>query len=228
MFWALPGGMEALVVALTPERVVPEAVDELGGLGADGVVVATPAPEMAALVEGDAGEALRSIGHSSPVLVTFAFSRDAVRHPLDASGFLVPRVEGRFMTACSFATTKWAHLGAADPSTVVLRASAGRYGDDRAIGADDDAVVASLLADLDDLVGLDADPFEVRISRWRDGFPQYEPGHLDRVAAVEADVRARFGGRVAVAGAALHGIGIPACIRSGREAARAIATGGNP
>ena len=108
------------------------------------------------------------------------------------------------MTACSFATTKWSHLGAADAATVVLRASAGRYGDDRAIDRDDDALLHDTLADLDALLGLGADPTEVRISRWRDGFPQYEPGHLDRVAAIEADVAEHLPG-VAVAGAAYRG-----------------------
>jgi len=229
VFWALPGGMAALVEALTAAlagsgvRFVAEAVEDLPGLraGCDGVVVATPARSMAALLGGESARVLRAIGHSSPVLVTFAFGRDAVRHPLDATGLLVPRAEGRFLTACSFATTKWAHLGAADPSTVVLRASAGRHGDDRAIDADDATLVDTMLRDLDDLLGLDAGPSEVRVSRWRDGFPQYEPGHLRRVAAVEADLRDRLPG-VATAGAALHGIGIPACIRSGRDAARAV------
>lgn len=231
VFWALPGGMAALVGAVVAflERVgirfVAAAVERLADLpSADGVVVATPARPTAAIVGGEAARLLRSIGHSSPVLVSLAFGRDAVRHPLDASGFLVPRSDGRLLTACSFATTKWEHLGAADPSTVVLRASAGRYGDDRAIDADDDLVVAGVLADLDELLGLDDGPVEVRISRWRDGFPQYEPGHLSRVAAIEADVRTRLP-RVALAGAALHGIGIPACIRSGREAARSVVEG---
>lgn len=227
VFWALPGGMAALVGALVAAleaagvAFVAEAVDELADLDAGAVVVATPARSMAALVGGDAAAALRSIGHASPVLVTLAFAREAIRHPLDASGFLVPRAEGRLLSACSFATTKWAHLAAADPSTVVLRASAGRYGDDRAIDADDDAVVSGLLDDLDDLLGLDDGPGEVRVSRWRDGFPQYEPGHLRRVAAVEADVAQRLP-HVAVAGAALHGIGVPACIRSGRAAATSL------
>jgi oxygen-dependent protoporphyrinogen oxidase len=227
VFWALPGGMAALVGTLVDAlreagvAFVEEPVASLGDVEADGIVVATPARSMAQLVGGDAGAALRSIGHASPVLVTLAFARSAVRHPLDATGLLVPRAEGRTLTACSFATTKWAHLAEADPSTVLLRASAGRYGDDRAIGADDDALVGELLADLDELLGLDDGPYAVRVSRWRDGFPQYEPGHLRRVAAVEADVRARLP-RVAVAGHALHGIGVPSCIRSGRDAARSL------
>lgn len=225
VFWALPGGMAALVAALVDAletasvRFQADAVGDLAQLPADGIVVAVPARAMASLVGGDAAAALRSIGHASPVLVSLAFAAGALRHPLDASGLLVPRSEDRFLTACSFATTKWAHLVAADPSTAILRASAGRYGDDRAIDADDDTVVARVLDDLDALLGVTEGPYEVRVSRWRDGFPQYEPGHLSRVEAIEQDVRDRLP-HVALAGAALHGIGIPACIRSGRDAAR--------
>jgi len=87
---------------------------------------------------------------------------------------------------------------------------------------DDDVLLAAVLRDLDELIGLGGDPVDVRITRWRNGFPQYEPGHLDRVAAVEADVAAHLPG-VALAGAAYRGLGIPACIRQGRAAARAVA-----
>ena len=232
VFWALPGGMQSLVDTFMARltgagvRFMSHAVDDVKGLGADGVVLATPAAATAALLAGagasEAAAILGGIAHSSPVLVSLAFATGDIRHPLDASGVLVPRLEQRVLTACSFATSKWAHLGATDPSSVVLRASAGRFGDDRAIGMDDDALLATLLDDLDALLGLDGDPIEVRISRWRDGFPQYEPGHLDRVAAIEADVAARLPG-VALAGAAYHGIGIPACIRQGRAAANLLA-----
>jgi oxygen-dependent protoporphyrinogen oxidase len=235
VFWALPGGMavlvDTLVAALAESgvRFAAETVDDLRALGTEGgsgVVVATPAKATASLLSragaGEAAAILGRIEHSSPVMVTFAYPAAAVGHALDASGLLVPRSEGRFLTAVSFATSKWAHLGAADPATVLLRASAGRTGDDRAIDLDDDDVVARMLADLDELLDLDGDPLEVRIARWRDGFPQYEPGHLDRVAAVEAGVAASLPG-VALAGAAHRGIGIPACIRQGRAAARHLA-----
>ena len=154
------------------------------------------------------------------MLTALAFRRADVAHPLDASGLLVPRIEGRLLSACTFATTKWAQL-ATDADTVLLRASAGRFHDDRAIEMDDDALVAGLLADLDDLIGLGADPLDVRVSRWPDGFPQYQPGHLDRVAAIEADLALHLP-HVHVAGAPYRGIGVPACIRSGRAAARAL------
>ena len=53
--------------------------------------------------------------------------------------------------------------------------------------------------------------------RFDDAFPQYRVHHLLRTAGVESAL-ARLGG-VAVAGAAYRGVGIPACIASGRAAA---------
>ena len=67
-----------------------------------------------------------------------------------------------------------------------------------------------------------APPTEVRVTRWDQAFPQYRVGHLIRVATIERAV-AELGG-VAVAGAAYRGVGIPACIASGRNAARAVTT----
>ena len=53
---------------------------------------------------------------------------------------------------------------------------------------------------------------------WRQSLPQYRPGHLHRVAAVEACLASETPG-LAAAGAALRGVGLPACIRSGQRAA---------
>jgi oxygen-dependent protoporphyrinogen oxidase len=86
---------------------------------------------------------------------------------------------------------------------------------------DDDELEARLRLELREAMGIDAAPSAVRITRWDDAFPQYAPGHLARIAAVEAALATRLPG-VALAGAALRGVGIPACIGSGRAAARAV------
>ena len=102
----------------------------------------------------------------------------------------------------------------------LIRASVGRFGDDRAGGLDDDRLTQTVLNELRLILGVRADPLETLVTRWERAFPQYEVGHLIRVARVEEDL-ARLPG-MAVAGAALRGVGIPACVGSGRSAARRV------
>ena len=186
---------------------------------ADRVVLATPAyvtgpllaslaPEVAAFLSG--------IAYASVVLALLVVPRDGIDHPLDGSGFLVPQSSGRLLTACSWMTSKWAHLGV-DPSTVILRASAGRAGDERALASTDHELVAALLEDLRDTMGLHTAPTEVRVSRWERSFPQPRPGHLDALATAERALADRAPG-LAVAGAWALGVGIPACIRAAGRA----------
>jgi oxygen-dependent protoporphyrinogen oxidase len=206
-------------------RVSGDGVD----VTADAVVVTAPAPAAAGLLAGPcpvAASTLRALDHASVALVSFAYPREAIDHPLDGSGFLVPAVEGLFMTACSWATSKWAHLAEAGDD-VVLRVSAGRAGDALPVtDATDGEIVDRLRADLRTTMGIDGPPSGVRISRWPEGFPQYAPGHLDRVAALDAALAAAAPGVVA-AGAWSRGVGVPACIHAGRDAAhRTLAAGG--
>jgi oxygen-dependent protoporphyrinogen oxidase len=196
---------------------------------ADAVIVATPAYASAAMLGAaapDAAGTLAAIDHASVAIVTFALRPDDIGRPLDRSGFLVPRVEPTAaMTACSFSSTKWAHLAAeAGDGTVVVRASAGRAGDPSALDQDDNDLVAALLDDLARTIGLAGEPAGVRVSRWPRSFPQYRPGHLDRIAAAEATLPPT----IALAGAALRGVGVPACIRSGNAAATRVLTALRP
>ena len=246
VFLGFPTGMGRLVEALvdrleaagatvrTNARV--EAVDRKAGggyrvatdrgpLDADAVVVAVPAPAAARLVTPLApgvGEALAAVEHASVAIVALAWPAAAVPGPLVGSGFLVPRAERRLLTACSWASSKWAHLGGT--GSVLLRASAGRAGDGRAEAMDDEDLVERLSVELRAAIGVDGPPSEARVTRWPAGFPQYRPGHLPRMAAARAALADAAPG-VAVAGAALGAVGIPACIGTGRAAAEQVTTG---
>jgi protoporphyrinogen/coproporphyrinogen III oxidase len=193
-----------------------------GALDVDGVVLAVPAPAAARLLAAVAPAAappLAGVQAASVVLVGLAYRPgDAPPDPV-GSGFLVPRPERRLMTACSWASAKWAHLGA--DGLVRLRVSAGRVDDPRATAMDDDEVVDRLRVELAAAVRVEADPVDVVVARWPDGFPQYAPGHLRRMAAVHAELDRTAPG-VALAGAGLGGVGLPACIGSGRAAATRV------
>jgi oxygen-dependent protoporphyrinogen oxidase len=198
-----------------------------GGVEAvDAVVVATPAGAAADLVAPHAATAaalLRGIGYASVALLTLVVDPADIGRPLDGSGLLVPRGLGDGMvTAVSWGSSKWAHWGG--PGRSVLRVSLGHEGDRRPDDLDDDDLVARACAELDGLMALHGSPRHRRVSRWPASFPQYRPGHLDRVAAIERDVAAGAPG-VRLAGAAYRGLGIPACIRQGREAAAALVGG---
>ena len=103
-------------------------------------------------------------------------------------------------------------------SNIILRVSLGRHGDDAIASADDEHIIATVLADLEQTMGITDQPQETRISRWPCSFPQYAPGHSEQVAKAES-LLAPDG--IFLAGAGYHGIGVPACIASGRNAAHA-------
>lgn len=195
----------------------------------DQVIVTTPAPITSSLlapISDDVAKFFTSIEYASVTLVALSYARRDLDSALDGSGFLVPRDEGYLTTACSWASSKWAHLEAGAPDRVVLRVSAGRIGDERASSLDDDQLVAALANELRTLMNLSATPLNARVTRWPQAFPQFGPGHLDRVASMRNTLIEQAPG-LFVAGAALGGVGIPACIASGREAA-ASATTRNP
>ena len=197
-----------------------------GSLDVDAVILAAPAPETAVLLAPHAPAAagmLSGIRYASVAVLTFALPEGSVGRPLRGTGFLVPRastVGGRpaLITGCTYLGRKWPHLARAGDE--LIRASVGRFGDERHTSMDDGQLVDAVLAELATLLGLDSPPLEARVTRWEGAFPQYEVGHLIRVTRIEEDLAALPA--LAVAGAALRGVGIPACIGSGRAAARTV------
>ena len=185
----------------------------------DSVIIASPARHSAGFVRGlsaDAADALAGWQHASVVMVTLAVPAEQWRREWSGSGYLVPKPDQRWVTAVSFGSNKWAHWNPADGSKV-LRVSLGRDGMD-VMHHDDDTLVNLTLADLKHHLGVDFAPTEVRLTRWRESFPQYRPHHFALLARTEASLQQAAPG-VFLAGASFRGIGIPACIQQARTAA---------
>lgn len=186
---------------------------------ADTVVVTVPAPAAARLlaaVSPAAAAGLATIRHASVVTATLAYPPSALARPLPGAGMLVPRVDRRLLTACTWSTSKWPAL--ARSGMVMLRGSAGRDGDERAMDMGDDELVQRMGDELSEAIGVSGRPATSLVTRWRDGFPQYDVGHQARVAAIESALAADAPG-IFVAGAAYRGLGITACVEQARGAA---------
>ncbi|SDL47900.1 oxygen-dependent protoporphyrinogen oxidase [Glycomyces sambucus] len=186
---------------------------------ADAVVLAVPASPAADLLRAvapEAAAALSGVAYASVALAAFAF--DKVDLP-ERSGFLTPASEGKTVKAATFASKKWPHLGR---RRQIVRVSMGRLGEEALLQYDDATLAKTALRELGEHLGQRLpDPVEQRIDRWGGALPQYAPGHVARVAAAR-EALARHRG-LAIAGAAVDGVGIAACVASGRDAADRIA-----
>jgi protoporphyrinogen/coproporphyrinogen III oxidase len=212
---------EAEVTSLrrTTDRCELETTD--GSVVADAVVLATPGYSSARLLVDSVPAAAAELGaipYAPVVLVTLAWASGSIARLPAGSGFLVPACESRLLTGCTVLSAKWPH--AAAPGEVVLRASTGRYGDERSSSMSDGELVERVVDELGKLVGAPSRPLASSIQRWPRAFPQYLPGHLRRIERARAALSGAP--RIELAGASLGGIGIPACVASGERAAMSV------
>ncbi|MFW2383243.1 MAG: protoporphyrinogen oxidase [Acidimicrobiales bacterium] len=227
VFNGLEGGMATLISALLHElasgSVTLQANSPIDTIpaGFDHVVVATEAHAAASIIRSaspTAADLIDGIRHASVAQITIEVPAGRLE-PLDASGILVPRHQGFVMTACTFFSTKWAQYAAED--RYLIRITSGRFGDDRAISMSDDELRTTLLGEFAQVYADPGQPLSERIVRWPHAFPQYEPGHSQRVDAIEASL-AEDAPTVHVVGNSYRGIGIPATIGMARRTAAKI------
>jgi len=230
MFQTLIGGMGELVDALVAQLdgdlrrgVAVGAVRKTDGgfevvagdevIETDVVVMATPAYVSADLVADfapDLSLLLRGVRYVSTATVSLGYRKRDVegQHDFEGFGFLSPKHEGRRITACTWVSTKL-NFRAPDDG-VLVRTFVGGAGREDLVDLDDEALIAQSREELEDLMGLTADPVFARIFRWQRGRPQFDVGHLDRVAEME-HLAAQVGG-LFLTGSAYRGSAIPDCI----------------
>ncbi|OFW26257.1 MAG: protoporphyrinogen oxidase [Acidobacteria bacterium RIFCSPLOWO2_02_FULL_65_29] len=246
-FRSLPGGLSEMtraLVAALPERSIrlqthvervlagqhqpsdPPAyrVDISSGesLTASSVVLAAPAFSVARSVrdlDAHLARLCNEIRYVSTATIALAFPRDAVAHPLNGSGFVVPKVENAGLLAASWLSSKWPHRAPA--GRVLLRAFAGGARDPSALQLSDDELVKRAMDALVPLLGLAGLPLLTRVYRWERANAQHEVGHLARMAAIDRALAGHPG--LFVTGSGFRGVGIPDCVADGRATARQAA-----
>jgi oxygen-dependent protoporphyrinogen oxidase len=193
----------------------------------DAILVATQAWAAGALlsrVDSVVADDLAAIPYSSSVTVNLVYDESRIGALPEGFGFLVPASEGRDLLACTFVHRKF--MGRTPPGKAVLRAFLGGMKNEALLAESDAALVAVVRRELSEILGaktLDpaAEPEHTQVTRWRRAMAQYSVGHKERMVRISARVAALPGLRLA--GNAYDGIGIPDCIRLGRQAARELA-----
>jgi len=188
-------------------------------LTADAVIVTTAAPSAAGLLQDwwpDLAHHLRQVRMNSSATVSLAYEAGAIQHPLNGTGFLVPRTESARITGCTWTSAKFAHR--APDGMVLLRAFVGGPRAAEHVDLDDDALTDMVRREFQRIMSITEAPAFSRVYRWREAHPQYDVGHLELVEAIEH----RCPPNLRLAGASYRGLGLPDCIAQGEAAASAI------
>lgn len=244
IFTTLRGGLQQLVDAITSKlnpqsvrlntsvaalqrtssgwRVTSDGVTE----NYDAVIAASPAwaaGKLLSTVDADLSHELESIPYSSSITVNLIFNEADLGELPEGFGFLVPASSGRGMLACTFAHRKF--IGRTAPGKAVLRAFLGGMNQEAMMDEPDNVLIATVRRELTEILGRTVigphiEPEHVQVNRWRRSMAQYAVGHQDRMKRINERVAALPG--LALAGNAYDGIGIPDCIRLGKQAVKRL------
>jgi len=195
----------------------------------DGIILATPTYATSNIVSGldpELASVLQSIPYASTATVTLAYRQSDLSRPLDGYGYVIPRREGRRALACTWTSTKFPHR--APDGYALLRVFVGRAGQTLTPTplpqGEGQGVRERLLElareELELTLGIVAKPLVSRVFIWENAMPQYNLGHPEKLARIDAALEKLPG--LALAGNGYRGIGIPDCIHSAELAVQKI------
>jgi oxygen-dependent protoporphyrinogen oxidase len=167
------------------------------------------APKLSAL--------LAAIEHAPMGVVSSAYDRKQVRHPLDGFGFMVPRQEG-LKTVCTFWNSSLFPGHA--PEGTVLMTSFVRTDTGGLMTASYDVFAETIEAENAKILGISGAPIERTVWRYPRALPQYNVGHAGRVNEI-CEALNEFPG-LCLAGNYLMGRSIGDCAETGFQAAEKL------
>jgi oxygen-dependent protoporphyrinogen oxidase len=205
--WSLRGGLRGLVESLSERLKQPPTLgagirrvsmshDAAGtwlveGRGrdqwrADVVVLTCPAYEQAALLadlDRSLADALTRIPYNRVAVVALGYRQVDVPGGLDGFGYIAPQRTRRDVLGVQWCSSIFP--GRAPPGMVLLRALCGGWHRPEIPGWSDERLLEAVRAELALSMQIHAPPVFHHIVRWDRAIPQYQLGHLERVAAIE-------------------------------------------
>ncbi len=188
----------------------------------DQVVLTTPAYVTSGLVRElnpELSDRLMAMEWSSTATISIAFKKADISVALPGFGFIIPKIESRKINATTWSSIKWSHRAPDD--ALLIRSFVGGGHHEELVFEEDEKLVGIILDELRSIAGISARPLFFRVYRWIKGMPKYTVGHLERLAKIDA-LKAQHPG-LHLIGCSYRGIGIGDCVKSGFDAAAAIA-----
>ena len=187
----------------------------------DAVIIALPAAAAAHVLRMASPELaaeLAAIEYSSSITVGLGYGPDVRQTLPPGFGFLVPRGEGKRLLAATFVHNKFPHRAPEDRA--LLRCFFAGVNAENVWPLSDDQIIGIVRSELQQIIGLRAEPLFGRVYKWKSAMAQYGVGHLERLERIER-LRHQLPG-LALASNAYRGIGVPDCVWSGRESAKQL------
>jgi protoporphyrinogen/coproporphyrinogen III oxidase len=220
-----------LITSVCVQSIQPESGGWLVSAGLqsdrfDAVILALPAPAAAQVLgigSPELSAELAGIQYTSSITVGLGYGREVRQSLPPGFGFLVPRSEGKRLLATTFVHNKFPHRAPEDRA--LLRCFFAGANAENIWPLADEQIIGIARHELQQILGPQilgprAEALFARVYKWKSAMAQYNVGHLDRLDRVE-HLRQKLPG-LALAGNGYRGIGIPDCIRSGREAANQV------
>jgi oxygen-dependent protoporphyrinogen oxidase len=174
---------------------------------AEAIVLALPAYAAASLLERSAPQLsalLAGIEHAPMGVVSSAYHRNQVSHPLDGFGFMVPRREG-LRTICTFWNSSL-FPDRAGPSQVLMTS----------FSREESGSPPTVEVENAEILGITGAPIDRVIWNYPRALPQYNIGHAQRVREIR-EALGKYSG-IFLAGNYLRGRSIGDCVETGFQA----------
>lgn len=187
-------------------------------LRASHILVTTPANAAANMLAGEFEQVatkLSAIRHTNIGTISLVYKKQDIPENPRIHGLMIPRREKRAIDAITFTSLKMPERGA--EGYVLLRVFLGGARPEMVTG-DKSTLLNEVRRELGNLLGITAEPLAETTFRWPESFPQADVGHLDRVAEVESLLPPGL----ALTGSSYRGIGVPDCIRQGRDTIKTL------
>jgi len=187
----------------------------------DTLILAAPAHAQARMLRAfdpALASLLNGIPYPALAVCCFGYRQQRVGQVPDGFGFLVPSKEQRAVLGTIIDSNVFP--GRAPEDCVLLRSMVGGARAPELALLPDEQLISRVRSDLQDILGITAEPDFIRIFRHQKAIPQYVVGHAARLAAINVHLQ-RYPGLV-LTGNAFKGVSLNDCVVNAWKTAQSL------